>query len=262
MTSSTQPVGDPLRGRVAIVTGAASGIGRVVAHQLAALGASVAVLDTNAAGADGTVQELRDAGLTGVSFVVDLADVDAADTVVDDVVGRLGRVDILVNAAGTSSGAGLFDTTTEVWDRIHAVNLRAPFLLMRRAARYMIDQGEGGRIVNVSSGSAFRALPATPAYGSSKAALLSLTRMAAGELGPHGINVNAVAPGITTTPMALRAFGTEAELDRLVSEGPMANLLHRASRPEDVAAVIVFLCLPASRQITGQTLHTSAGSIV
>jgi NAD(P)-dependent dehydrogenase (short-subunit alcohol dehydrogenase family) len=87
--------------------------------------------------------------------------------------------------------------------------------------------------------------------------------MGAGELGPHGINVNAVAPGITTTPMALRALGDqEGDLDRLVSEGPMANLLHRVSSAEDVAAVIVFLCLPASRQVTGQTIHTSAGSIV
>jgi NAD(P)-dependent dehydrogenase (short-subunit alcohol dehydrogenase family) len=220
------------------------------------------VVDANATGADETVAALQASGGSAAGFVVDLADADAADGAVDEVVRQLGRVDILVNAAGTSSGAGLFDTTTEVWDRIQAVNLRAPFLLIRSAARYMIDQGDGGRIVNVSSGSAVRALPATPAYGSSKAGLLGLTRMAAGELGPHGINVNAVAPGITATPMALRAFGTEAELDRLVSEGPLANLLHRAARAEDVAAVIVFLCLPASRQITGQTLHTSAGSIV
>ena len=83
--------------------------------------------------------------------------------------------------------------------------------------------------------------------------------MGAGELGVHGINVNAVAPGITATPMAVRALG---DLDALVSDGPMANLLHRVSTPEDVAAVIVFLCLPASRQVTGQTIHTSAGSIV
>jgi NAD(P)-dependent dehydrogenase (short-subunit alcohol dehydrogenase family) len=247
---------------VAIVTGAASGIGRATARQLAELGATIAVVDADPAGAGATVEELTGSGRSAASYVVDLADIDAADRVVDDVVGQLGRVDILVNAAGTSSGAGLLDTTVDVWDRIHAVNLRAPFLLIRRAARHMIDRGEGGRIVNVSSGSAVRAVPATPAYGSSKAGLLGLTRMAAGELGAFDINVNAVAPGITTTPMALRAFGSEAELDRRVSEGPMANLLRRASRPEDVAAVIVFLCLPASRQITGQTLHTSAGSIV
>ena len=250
---------DRLDGKVAIVTGAASGIGHATAVLLAERGAAVAAVDVNGPGLEPVVAELRNRGVKAEAVIADLADEAATSAVVDTAVTGLGRVDILVNAAGTSSGASLLDTTVEVWERIHAVNLRAPFLLMQHAGRRMIEQGDGGRIVNVSSGSAFRALPATPAYGSSKAALLSLTRMGAGELGVHGINVNAVAPGITATPMAVRALG---DLDALVSAGPMANLLHRVSTPEDVAAVIVFLCLPASRQVTGQTIHTSAGSIV
>jgi len=250
---------DRLDGKVAIVTGAASGIGHATAVLLAERGAAVAAVDVNGPGLEPVVAELRNRGVKAEAVIADLADEAATSAVVDTAVTGLGRVDILVNAAGTSSGASLLDTTVEVWERIHAVNLRAPFLLMQHAGRRMIEQGDGGRIVNVSSGSAFRALPATPAYGSSKAALLSLTRMGAGELGVHGINVNAVAPGITATPMAVRALG---DIDALVSDGPMANLLHRVSTPEDVAAVIVFLCLPASRQVTGQTIHTSAGSIV
>ena len=250
---------DRLDGKVAIVTGAASGIGHATAVLLAERGAAVAAVDVNGPGLEPVVAELRNRGVKAEAVIADLADEAATSAVVDTAVTGLGRVDILVNAAGTSSGAKLLDTTVEVWERIHAINLRAPFLLMQHAGRRMIEQGDGGRIVNVSSGSAFRALPATPAYGSSKAALLSLTRMGAGELGVHGINVNAVAPGITATPMAVRALG---DLDALVSDGPMANLLHRVSTPEDVAAVIVFLCLPASRQVTGQTIHTSAGSIV
>ena len=250
---------DRLDGKVAIVTGAASGIGHATAVLLAERGAAVAAVDVNGPGLEPVVAELRNRGVKAEAVIADLADEAATSAVVDTAVTGLGRVDILVNAAGTSSGASLLDTTVEVWERIHAINLRAPFLLMQHAGRRMIEQGDGGRIVNVSSGSAFRALPATPAYGSSKAALLSLTRMGAGELGVHGINVNAVAPGITATPMAVRALG---DIDALVSDGPMANLLHRVSTPEDVAAVIVFLCLPASRQVTGQTIHTSAGSIV
>ena len=250
---------DRLDGKVAIVTGAASGIGHATAVLLAERGAAVAAVDVNGPGLEPVVAELRNRGVKAEAVIADLADEAATSAVVDTAVTGLGRVDILVNAAGTSSGASLLDTSVEVWERIHAVNLRAPFLLMQHAGRRMIEQGDGGRIVNVSSGSAFRALPATPAYGSSKAALLSLTRMGAGELGVHGINVNAVAPGITATPMAVRALG---DIDALVSDGPMANLLHRVSTPEDVAAVIVFLCLPASRQVTGQTIHTSAGSIV
>ncbi|HVM64256.1 MAG TPA: SDR family oxidoreductase [Acidimicrobiales bacterium] len=239
-----------LEGKVAIVTGAASGIGQATAAMLRGHGAVVVGVDVTEA--------------EGTGIVADLASVDACGEVVERVVAAHGRVDILVNAAGISSGAGLLDTTVDIWEHVLAVNLRAPMLLMQHAARHMVSQGDGGRIVNVSSGSAFRALPSTPAYGASKAGLLSLTRMAAGELGPHGINVNAVAPGITATPMALRTIGARAAggLDELVSEGPMANLLHRVSTAEDVAGVIVFLCLPESRQVTGQTIHTSAGSIV
>ncbi len=239
-----------LDGKVAIVTGAASGIGLATALLLRQHGAGVVGVD------------VVDSDHTNI--VADLADPDECARVVGDAVASRGRLDILVNAAGISSGAGVLDVTLDVWERVLAVNLRAPLLLMQHAGRHMVRQGEGGRIVNVSSGSAFRALPSTPAYGASKAGLLSLTRMAAGELGPHGINVNAVAPGITATPMALRTIGARAEggLEALVSEGPMANLLHRVSTAEDVAGVIVFLCQPASRQVTGQTIHTSAGSIV
>jgi NAD(P)-dependent dehydrogenase (short-subunit alcohol dehydrogenase family) len=132
---------------------------------------------------------------------------------------------------------------------------------MKHVARHMIERGGGGRIVNISSSSAFRARNSRIAYATSKAALVQLTRCAAAELGRHDINVNAVAPGITKTGMT-RAFGGDEALLRIASSGPLENLFHRVSEPADVAAAILFLCLPASRQITGQTIHTSAGAVV
>ena len=129
-------------------------------------------------------------------------------------------------------------------------------LLMQEVARHMIERGEGGRIVNVSSSSAFRARSHV-AYASSKAAIVQLSRSAAAELAPHGINVNAVAPGLTRTGMT-----GDRDIDEDARDGHLSNLFGRAAEPPDVAAAIVFLCLPESRQITAQTIHTSAGLVV
>src|SRR5690606_27647363 len=161
-------------------------------------------------------------------------------------------------------GTSLLKLGIEEWERCQAVNVRAFFLLMQAAAKVMIEQGDGGRIVNVSSSSAFRALRVAPAYASSKSAILGLTRAAAGELGPFGVNVNAVAPGATATPTAFKALPRgRADLEAMVKgDGPASNLLGRLSEAEDVANMITFLCLPESRQITGQVLHVSAGAVV
>ena len=175
---------------------------------------------------------------------------------------QLGRIDILINNAGvTGRFQSLLEMDEQNWDFVLSVNLKAAMLLMKHVARHMIERGGGGRIVNLSSSSAFRARNSPIAYASSKAALVQLTRSAAAELGPHDINVNAVAPGITATAMT-QVIGNAEALQRAASSGPLENLFHRVSQPEDVAAVILFLCLPASRQITGQTIHTSAGAVV
>ena len=196
------------------------------------------------------------------TVVADLADRAAVVQVAADAVAVPGGVDILVNCAGvTGARTSLLETSDETWDRVHAINSTAPFLLIRAIGRHMVERGRGGRIVNVTSSSAHRALSSLTAYGSSKAALAQLTRIAAAEFGAHDINVNAVAPGLTRTPIVDEAFTPEA-LQEALRAGPIANLLHRVSEPEDIAAVILFLCQPASRQITGQTLHVSAGAIV
>jgi NAD(P)-dependent dehydrogenase (short-subunit alcohol dehydrogenase family) len=252
----------PLDGKVAIVTGGASGIGRATAIGLAAKGASVAILDRDPAGSLVTVKEIEGSGGAAAFFEVDFADASGIPAAVEQVLEWGQRIDILVNSAGASGGVRLLDMTEAAWDFMLAVNLKAPVMLMKEVARHMIDRGGGGRIVNLSSSAAFRAAgPNASHYAASKAALSAVTRTAAGELGPYDINVNAVAPGLTKTPMT-KGIGDDEAYARAASDGPLANLLGRASEASDVAAVIIFLCLPESRQITAQTIHSSAGLVV
>lgn len=251
-----------LEGQVAIVTGGASGIGRATASALAAAGAHVAVVDRHAPGGEEVATELVQAGSTARAFAVDLAEADAIGPLVATVVAQFGRIDILVNSAGITGGPHTaIDFSDEAFRAVMDVNLRAPFLLVRAVGQHMVERGGGGRIVNLSSSAGFRATAAPALYAASKAAVGGLTRAAAADLGPHDINVNAVAPGMTKTPMTA-AIGDDEAYRRVVSAGPLANLLHRPSEAEDVANVIVFLCLPQSRQITGQVIHTSAGLIL
>jgi NAD(P)-dependent dehydrogenase (short-subunit alcohol dehydrogenase family) len=250
-----------LSGKAAIVTGGASGIGRATVLALTRADAAVAVLDRDEAGANEVAEQARHAGGKALAIAIDLANTKLIDGVVESVIQQLGRIDILVNCAGIARFQTLLDSDEQTWDMIHTVNLKAPMLMMKRVARHMIERGGGGRIVNISSSSAFRAQNSPIAYASSKAALVQLTRSAAAELGKHDINVNAIAPGITATAMT-RMLGNAEALQNAASSGPLENLFHRVSQPEDVAAAILFLCLPASRQITGQTIHTSAGAVV
>lgn len=250
-----------LQGRVAIVTGGASGIGRATCIGLARVGADVVVMDRHADGAAQVCGELRARGRRAEAVVVDLAELDEIPRAVASVVEAFGRLDVLVNCGGIEGGpGGILDLPLETWERTHRVNMTAPFLLMQSCARAMVEGGQGGRIVNITSSSAWRAALTQVDYASAKSALAGITRSAAAELAKHDINVNCVAPGLTVTTMAEQV--DPAQLQRMVEEGPLENLFHRLSVPEDVAAAVVFLCLPGSRQMTGQTLHTSAGAVV
>ncbi len=250
-----------LEGQVALVTGAAGGIGRAVLTALARKGADVAAVDVDAEGVREAASLVEDLGRKGVAIAADIGSVAEIERSVAAALAALGRIDILVNNAGTGTRERLFDVTEEAWDRVHAVNLRASFFYIQAVGRHMVERAGGGRIISVSSSAGFRAVFTHPVYSSSKAGIDALTRSIASALGEHGINVNAVAPGLTATRMGA-GIGDEAAQQRAVESGPLANLLQRVSRPEDVAEVIAFLCLPESRQITGQTIHTSAGNVV
>jgi len=250
---------DAFTGKVALVTGAASGIGRETALLFARLGARIAAFDQDDEGLQSLVKHA--AGAT--AHRVDLAEPDRLEEPFQAALTAHGRIDFLLNVAAYRPRPDrVLVARPEEWERTMRVNLIAPAVLTKLTAHHMIARGGGGRIVNVSSSSAFRAAGDPPAgYACSKAAIAALTRVAAAELGPHDINVNTVAPGATRTAMAVAA-GMADKLDALVREGPLSNLMQRVSEPEDVANVIAFLCQPESRQITGQTIHTSAGLVV
>jgi NAD(P)-dependent dehydrogenase (short-subunit alcohol dehydrogenase family) len=252
-----------LSGHTALVTGAASGIGRATAIGMLARGGRVIALDVDGDRLDDLAAE-RGPHLMPVHF--DLSVTGDIPDLVTHLLDDHGQIDELINVAGIagriSLDSPLLGYDDSDWASVFSVNLTAPFLLTKYVGRHMVERGGGGRIVYVSSSSAFRARHlSNAAYPCAKAGLSALARVAAGELGPHDINVNTVAPGLTATSIFAEER-TPEDLALAAREGPMANLLRRPSTPEDVAAVIVFLCLPDSRQITGQTIHTSAGAVV
>lgn len=261
-TSSSLLTGKPLSGRCAVVTGAAAGIGRACAVRLADAGAAIALVDVDANGLEETAELIAGReGKAGV-FRADLSDRGEIEKCLEAIAGQFPGIDILVNCAGITGQPGnLLESDEGQWDKVFAINVTAPYILMKRLSQQMVERGASGKIVNVTSSSAHRARSSLPAYGASKSALRQLTRTAAADLGPYGINVNAVAPGLTRTNMVGSAFSDEA-LESALREGPIANLFHRVSEPEDIADTVLFLCLPASRQITGQTIHVSAGAVV
>ena len=193
----------------------------------------------------------------------DALDRKALQGALDATLKAFGKVDILVNCAGISGAPhSSIDFTDEKFDEVVAVNLKAPFILTREVGNHMVERGGGGRIVNISSSAAFRATGSPAIYAATKAGINALTRSCAADLGRHGVNVNAVAPGVTRTPIVGAGRGDDSHLDAMVQSGPLANLTGRVAEPEDVAAVVRFLCLPASRQITAQVINTSAGLVV
>lgn len=242
---------------VSFVTGAASGIGQSIAVALASCGSIAALVDRDAVGLAQTRDLIANAGGRSSCYELDLLDLAAIDPTVDAVLAEHGRIDILVNAAGITHSESILDLPDAVWDRVQTIDLKAPMMLIRKIGRHMTDRGSG-RIVNISSSSAFRADPtAPPAYASAKAGLDALTRSAAAILGPHGITVNSVAPGVTNTPLMREFIDPE-----MVKSGPLTNLTHAISEPEDIANLVAFLCSGLARQITAQSIHVSAGNVV
>jgi NAD(P)-dependent dehydrogenase (short-subunit alcohol dehydrogenase family) len=241
-----------LDGKVAIVTGAAQGIGNAIAHGLAAEGARIVVADLQRAA------EAAGAFDGGVGLTVDVSDEEQVARMVDQAVDRCGRVDILVNNAGLYASLPMrpfTDIPADEWRQVMDVNVLSMFLTCRAVVPRMREQGSG-RIVNISSGTPFRGVPFLLHYVTSKGAIVAFTRALAKEVGKDDVLVNCVAPGFTMSE-GVRRHPEVVEALRDVSVS--ARTLQRDQQPEDVVGAVVFLCGPGASFITGQTMVIDGG---
>ena len=255
-----------LAGKVALVTGAGSGIGRACALALAEAGASVVAADINAAAAGATADLVAQGQKRAVAVTADVGDLGQIDAMVKAAIAAFGQIDILINNAGVTRSAYIMDLTEEDWDRIHRVNAKGVFFCLQRVAREMISR-RTGRIINTASiaGKGF-AGTSNAAYAASKGAVISLTYTAAQQLARHDINVNAICPGVTRTPLVTAMLAQRAaEQGITVEEAERVFTkdipLGRPNEPEDMAAMAVFLAGPGARNITGQTYNVDCGIV-
>lgn len=247
-----------LRGRRAVVTGAARGLGEAIARRLAEADATVLAADLDRAAAERTAAKLSAASPARVHAAhVDVAQSESIAQLADAAIERLGGIDIWINNAGIFPSKPLLETTDEEWDRVLDINLRGVFIGCREAARRMIAAGRGGVIVNVASVAGLRGIsPGITSYVSSKHGVCGATSQLAVELAPHNIRVLAVAPTIIRTEGVLAARSDDTNLEQRLN-----TLLGRAGVPDDVARVVLFCASDLSMFMTGSTLPVDAGRL-
>ena len=239
-----------LTDRVAVVTGGGAGIGRGIAHGLAAFGAKVAIWERDPETAASAADEVGGLGIT-----TDVRDTDAVDAALARTAAELGTVSILVNNAGGTFQSPLLDTSENGFDALYRANLRHVIVCTQRVARTMVAAGIGGSIMSVTSIEGVRAAPGYAAYAAAKAGVINFTKTAALELAPHGIRVNALAPDITLTEgiRAVAPASTEEHFGQVVPMG-------RPGHVDEMAGAAVFLAGSLSSYVTGQTLHVDGGT--
>ncbi|MBB4860766.1 NAD(P)-dependent dehydrogenase (short-subunit alcohol dehydrogenase family) [Novosphingobium chloroacetimidivorans] len=242
-------------GKTVIVTGAASGLGKVTAAAFARSGADVAMVDIDRDGLEQSVEAVRAEGGSARPILADLSQSDVGSMVIDATVQAFGTIDVLVNVAGVFHFSPVPQTTAEAWDRVFAINLRAPFLLCQAALPHLVERA--GAIVNIASSSAFFGHAYLTAYGASKAALVSLTKSLAMEYARTPVRINALAPGGMMTPMVSGMTSMSDGIDRdLVSR---YGGLRPPNEPEDLVDLILFLASPRATAVHGACFAADRG---
>ena len=247
-----------LQNRVAIITGAATGIGKAIAKAMAREGASV-VIDYigDPAAANAAVQSIQAFGAKAVAVSADVSRPDQVDRLVQSAVDSFGRLDILVNNAGLEYKHPFTEYPFDLWQKVIAVDLTGPYLCAQAAAKLMVRQGSGGRIINISSVHEDLPMPTNAPYCAAKGGLRMLMRTVAVELAPHNINVNNIAPGAIYTPIDADVEANREIEGKLMSEIPLG----RWGKPEEVAELAVFLASDSASYCTGGTYFVDGGMI-
>jgi NAD(P)-dependent dehydrogenase (short-subunit alcohol dehydrogenase family) len=245
--------------KVALVTGASSGIGRATAMAFAAKGASVVLAARRQEELDSLVAEIEAAGGKATAVKTDVSKAEDVERLVAHAIDTYGRLDYAVNNAGIEGAiANIVDLEEDDWDRVLDINLKGNYLCLRYEARAMLDGGRGGAIVNVGSVNSFLGFGGGAAYVASKHGQVGLTTTASAELAPHGIRVNIVCPGFVDTPMHQRIRGIIG--DEAFDTGLVPQVhIRRVGKPEEIAASILFLCSDEASYITGTTLTPDGG---
>ncbi len=244
-----------LKGKVAIVTGASSGLGIVFAEALAEMGANVELAARRIEKLNEVASKLKVLNVKARPFQCDVSKQEEVQALVDDVVKNFGRLDIIVNNAGVAALSPATDISVEEWNKVVSVNLTGVFLCARTAARQMIKQG-GGKVVNIASiyGAVGDVFPASPYYAT-KGAVINMTRDLAVEWAPFKIRVNAIAPGFFPSEMTEAIFQDPGYLEYIRKQTPLG----RPGNPDDLKGAVVYLASPASDYVTGQTIFVDGG---